>query len=94
MIRNSRRTFSKRLVILNCILAWVAIFYSIYTGQSQYVAIAGLTFIASLGGVYMGVGNSDLKNILSAISSSGKSSELDDFYNGPSMPEPMEKRDV
>lgn len=70
MIPKSSRTFSKRMVIVNCVLAWAAIFLSIFYAQAAYVAVAGMTLIAALGGVYMGVGNRDLAMMLSAFNPS------------------------
>lgn len=88
MIKNSRRAFSKWMVALNSILAWVTMIYSIYQHESAYVAAAGFAFIAGLGGYYMNVGHRDLKETLNAISSSGKPSNEPFEYNGPAMPEP------
>jgi hypothetical protein len=62
----SRRTFSKRLVALNVVLAWIAVFTSVYYGTSE-VAVSALAMIAALGGTYMGVGYMDLKAIVGAI---------------------------
>lgn len=67
MIPKSSRTFSKRMVIVNCLLAWAAIFLSILYAQAAYVAVAGMTLIAALGGLYMGVGSRDLSMLLSAF---------------------------
>lgn len=88
MIRKTRRTFSKWMVAINSILAWVTMIYSIYEHESAYVAAAGFAFIAGLGGYYMNVGHRDLKETLHAISSSGKSNDNPFEYNGPAMPEP------
>jgi cytochrome c biogenesis protein CcdA len=63
----SKRTFSKRMVVVNCILAWAAIFLSIIYAQAAYVAVAGMTLIAALGGIYMGVGHQDLVKILATF---------------------------
>lgn len=62
------RTFSKRLVAACVVLAWVALFYAIYSGLDT-VAVAGFTFIAGIGGVYMGVGHADLRQLLAALGS-------------------------
>jgi hypothetical protein len=62
----SNRTFSKRLVFACVALAWGALFYSIHEGQSS-VAIAGFSFIATLGGAYMGVGHLDLRSLLKSL---------------------------
>lgn len=76
-MKKSSRTFSKRMVIVNCILAWAAIFLSIIYSQAAYVAVAGMTLIAALGGVYMGVGHKDLVTMLTAI---GQKKENDTDY--------------
>lgn len=76
-MRKSSRTFSKRMVILNCFLAWAAIFLSILYGQAAYVAVAGMTLIAALGGFYMNIGHRDLVTMLSAI---GQKKEKDIGY--------------
>jgi hypothetical protein len=62
------RTFSKRLVISCVVLAWLALFYSIYAGLDT-VAVAGFTFIAGIGGAYMGIGHLDLRQLLAALGS-------------------------
>lgn len=67
-MKKSSRTFSKRMVIVNCMLAWAAIFLSIVYAQAAYVAVAGMTLIAALGGFYMNVGHKDLVTMLTAIS--------------------------
>jgi hypothetical protein len=77
------RTFSKRLVVACVALAWCALFYAIYAAQAT-VAVAGFTFIAGLGGTYMGIGHMDLRQLLQALSPSDPAST----YNGPAMPEP------
>lgn len=66
-MKKSSRTFSKRMVIVNCFLAWAAIFLSIVYSQAAYVAVAGMTLIAALGGVYMQIGHRDLVTMLNAI---------------------------
>ncbi len=67
MIPKSSRTFSKRMVIVNCMLAWAAIFLSIFYAQAAYVAVAGMTLIAALGGFYMNVGAKDLALMLASF---------------------------
>lgn len=60
------RTFSKRLVVVCVALAWAIMFYAVYSTQAT-VAVAGFTFIAGIGGAYMGVGHMDLRQLLSAL---------------------------
>lgn len=72
MIKPSERTFSKRMVFFCIALAWIALFYSIYSGQGS-VAIAGFSFIATLGGAYMGIGHMDLRSLLMSLNSSATS---------------------
>lgn len=77
------RTFSKRLVAVCVALAWCALFYAIYSAQAT-VAVAGFTFIAGLGGTYMGVGHMDLRQLLAAL----RPGADDGPGYGPAMPEP------
>lgn len=60
------RTFSKRLVVVCVALAWAIMFYAVYSTQAT-VAVAGFTFIAGIGGAYMGVGHMDLRQLLAAL---------------------------
>jgi hypothetical protein len=57
------RTFSKRLVTCNTIMAWVLMFYSIHEGIGMGIAPLGLSFIAGIGAWYMKVGHDDFKII-------------------------------
>lgn len=69
MIPKSSRTFSKRMVIVNCALAWGAIFLSIIYGQAAYVAVAGMTLVAAIGGFYMNIGHKDMIAMIASIGS-------------------------
>lgn len=69
MIKKSSRTFSKRMVIVNCALAWGAIFLSIVYGQAAYVAVAGMTLVAAIGGFYMNIGHKDMIAMIASIGS-------------------------
>lgn len=81
MIQPSERTFSKRLVFLCIALAWAALFYSIYNNQAS-VAIAGFSFIAALGGTYMGIGHMDLRSLLMSLRQNSDTSTI--TYDNPS----------
>jgi hypothetical protein len=63
----SNRTFSKRLVLINSVLAWAVMFYAIYGQQASAVTVSAFAFLATICGTYMGVGASDLKQMLSAM---------------------------
>ncbi|MBZ9874975.1 hypothetical protein LB542_29520 [Mesorhizobium sp. BR1-1-9] len=47
-------------------LAWIALFYSIYSAQAS-VAVAGFSFIATIAAGYMGIGHMDLRQLLTAL---------------------------
>ncbi|MBZ9808111.1 hypothetical protein [Mesorhizobium sp. ESP-6-2] len=80
------RTFSKRLVIACVVLAWVALFYSIYSAQAS-VAVAGFSFIATIAAGYMGVGHMDLRQLLTALKQGAD-------YGAVPEPPPIEMRDA
>lgn len=63
-----KRSFSRLTVIGNVIPAWVAVFWSMYAGVglAQVVIPLMVVLIASLVGVYQGVGHFDLRSQLSA----------------------------
>jgi hypothetical protein len=61
-----QRTFSKRLVVVNCALAWATLAYAIGTGQAAAVAAYVFSFIATLAGCYLGVGHLDLRQFIAA----------------------------
>lgn len=63
----SKRTFSKRMVVINSALAWAAVFVSIVYMQAAYVAATAMFLILALGGTYMGIGHMDLKQILKSM---------------------------
>lgn len=83
MIRNSKRRFSKFMVMVNCFLGWGAIYSAIWLGQAEWVAVSGFTFLSAIVGFYMHIGNKDLAKILAARGETDTST-----YNGPAMPEP------
>lgn len=64
MIRNTKRSFTKKVIIANCIAAWCAIFYSIYMRESQWIAVSAFGLIASIVAYYMEVGHRDLVKLL------------------------------
>lgn len=57
------RTFSKRMLVINNVAAWVAIFLSIWLGQgvAGIVVPAMATFLFAAFGAYIGVGHLDLR---------------------------------
>ena len=63
----SSRSFSKRMVVVNCALAWGAIYLSIVYLQASYVAASGLGFVALIAGAYMGVGHLDLRQYIKSL---------------------------
>jgi len=93
MIRQTKRGFSKKMISLNNLFGWAAIFLSIWFEQSQWIAVSGFAYLAAINAYYMEIGHRDLAKILMNV---GKSSSLDDLsltsYNGPSMPEPLDQK--
>jgi len=64
MIRQSKRRFTKKLLIANCLAAWIAIFYAIFNHESQWIAVSAFGLIASIVAYYMEVGHRDLVRLL------------------------------
>lgn len=86
----SKRTFSKRMVIVNSALAWAAVFLSIIYAQAAYVAATAMFLILALGGTYMGIGHMDLRHMLRAMipSQFGGYGGYPQPYDGGEPPEP------
>jgi len=59
----SKRTFSKRVVVVNNILAWAAVFFAIYMTQSEWVAVGAFGLLAAINTWYMEVGHKDLAKL-------------------------------
>lgn len=59
------RTFTKRMIIANNVMAWIGIFLSMYRGEGvSNIAIPALAMLlVALCGVYSGVGHLDLRAI-------------------------------
>lgn len=66
-MKESKRTFTKRLILLNCMLAWAAIFVSMFLNQSQWIAVSAFGLIASICAYYMEIGHRDLAKILGNV---------------------------
>lgn len=58
--RQSKRQTSKRILVANTVLLWVAIGYALWTGQTS-AAIAFVGTIWSFAAAYMGIGHLDFK---------------------------------
>jgi hypothetical protein len=86
-----QRTFSKRLVVVNCALAWGIMAWAVATGQAGAVASYVFAFLAAVGGTYMGVGHADLRMFLSSLTVTAGGSMATD---GAAMPEPQEPANV
>jgi len=88
MIR-SRRTFSKRMIVVNCFLAWGSIYFAIWQNQSEWIAVTGFGFLTTIISYYMHVGAKDLTTILKSNIESQKI-EKAPVPDGPAMPPPGE----
>lgn len=66
MIQPKRRVFSKRLVIINGVLAWITVFAGIYFGTPE-VAVSAIALITAISGTYMGIGYMDLRAMINAV---------------------------
>lgn len=88
MIRQSKRLFTKRLLISNCIAAWIAIFVSMYLHESQWIAVSAFGLVASIVGYYMHIGHQDLVKLLESTTVPvDKQLETNNAGNDPSVPE-------
>lgn len=58
------RSFSKRILLLNVVLAWVAVFFAIPYEQAEFVVGAALTMIGAIYGAYTGIGHLDLRRMI------------------------------
>ncbi len=65
----SSRSFSRALVVGNCIAAWVAVFLCVYASEisAGIVVPAALTLIAWLVGGYMGIGALDFRTAAASV---------------------------
>lgn len=61
MPKKSNRTFSKRFVFVNVVLTWALMFFSVIHQQAEHVIAGGFALIATLFGVYAGVGHLDFR---------------------------------
>lgn len=68
MLPKSSRSFSRGVVLANCVAAWCAIAGAIYAGHavSETVVPAAMTLIAWLVAGYMGVGAVDFRTSIAA----------------------------
>ena len=62
----SSRSFSKRVLVANALLAWGAIYFAIAQGQAEAIAASGFALIAALYGAYTGIGHLDYRSVLAA----------------------------
>jgi hypothetical protein len=65
----SSRSFSRALVVGNCVAAWCAVFLCIYASEvsAGIVVPAALTLIAWLVGGYMGIGALDFRTATATV---------------------------
>jgi hypothetical protein len=65
----SSRSFSRALVVGNCLAAWLAVFLCIYASEisAGIVVPAALTLIAWLVGGYMGIGALDFRTAAASV---------------------------
>jgi len=65
----SSRSFSRAMVVGNCVAAWGVIVMAVLRGDVGVIGIVltpALTLIACLGGGYMGVGHLDFRTAVQA----------------------------
>lgn len=69
----STRSFSRALVVGNCLAAWCAVFLCIYASEvsAGIVVPAALTLIAWLVGGYMGIGALDFRTATATVQRAG-----------------------
>jgi hypothetical protein len=69
----SSRSFSRSLVVGNCLAAWLAVFLCIYASEisAGIVVPAALTLIAWLVGGYMGIGALDFRTAAASVQRGG-----------------------
>ncbi len=69
----SSRSFSRALVVGNCVAAWLAVFLCIWASQlsAGIVVPAALTLIAWLVGGYMGIGALDFRTAAATVQRAG-----------------------
>jgi hypothetical protein len=65
----SSRSFSRALVVGNCVAAWCAVFLCVYASEvsAGIVVPAALTLIAWLVGGYMGIGALDFRTAAASV---------------------------
>lgn len=65
----STRSFSRALVVGNCIAAWCAVFLCIWASEvsAGIVVPAALTLVAWLVGGYMGIGALDFRTATASV---------------------------
>lgn len=69
----STRSFSRALVVGNCLAAWGAVFLCIYASEvsAGIVVPAALTLVAWLVGGYMGIGALDFRTATAIVQRGG-----------------------
>lgn len=69
----STRSFSRALVVGNCIAAWCAVFLCIWASEvsAGIVVPAALTLVAWLVGGYMGIGALDFRTAAASVQRGG-----------------------
>lgn len=69
----SSRSFSRALVVGNCIAAWVAVFLCVVAseGVAGIVVPGAMTLIAWLVGGYMGIGALDFRTATASVQRAG-----------------------
>jgi hypothetical protein len=69
--RQSRRTFSKRMVLATFVLSWISVYAGIHYG-TQDVSVAAITLIGAVASVYMGVGHMDFRALIRSSKPEGE----------------------
>ncbi len=62
----SKRNFSKRLVIANCIGAWLVLGASVPYGETAALITHVFAFITTMTAIYTGIGHLDYRKFLDA----------------------------
>jgi len=78
------------MIAANCVAAWCIMFYAINQNQSEWVSVAGFSFLTTIVAYYMHIGNKDLATVLRK--SVEKSSDQSYSYN-PTNIEPARPED-
>lgn len=63
-LEKGKRTFTKRLVGINIVLAWTVLFFALYSGHLEAIITHVFGFITVLISIYTGVGHMDYRHAI------------------------------